>query len=61
MLAAASHCLSCPADELVRTILGFRRRFVGLAPQIDDTSIVTVKLTGGPDPDCQCKKHRPGP
>jgi len=32
------------ASELVRMILQYRRRFVGLAPQIDDTSIVAVRF-----------------
>ena len=44
MLEAVADCLSCPADQLVRNILGYRRRFVGLARQIDDTSIVAVRL-----------------
>ncbi len=44
MLEAVKQCQSCSADQLVRNILGYRRRFVGLTRQIDDTSIVTVKL-----------------
>ncbi|RKY12434.1 MAG: hypothetical protein DRP65_01325 [Planctomycetota bacterium] len=44
MLEAVAECLSCPADQLVRNILGYRRRFVGLTRQIDDTSIVAVRL-----------------
>lgn len=32
------------ANQMVRNILGYRRRFVGLAKQIDDTSIVAMKL-----------------
>ena len=32
------------AEHLVRNILSYRRRFVGLARQIDDTSIVVIKL-----------------
>ena len=44
MLEAVKQCQGCPADHLVRNILGYRRRFVGLTRQIDDTSIVTVKL-----------------
>jgi serine phosphatase RsbU (regulator of sigma subunit) len=32
------------ADQVVRTILQYRRRFVGLANQLDDTSIVAVRL-----------------
>ena len=30
MVAAAMQCAGCPADEMVRTIIGLRRRFVGL-------------------------------
>ena len=44
MLEAVKQCQGCPADQLVRNILAYRRRFVGLTRQIDDTSIVTVKL-----------------
>jgi sigma-B regulation protein RsbU (phosphoserine phosphatase) len=44
MLEAVADCLDHPADQLVRNILGYRRRFVGLARQIDDTSIVAVRL-----------------
>ncbi|HPD45794.1 MAG TPA: SpoIIE family protein phosphatase [Anaerohalosphaeraceae bacterium] len=59
MVAAAMQCAGCPADEMVRTIIGLRRRFVGLAPQIDDTSVVAVKLDGSADdPNCECKKRK---
>jgi len=34
------------ADHIVKNILRYRRRFVGLAKQIDDTSIIAVKVTG---------------
>ena len=44
MLEAVRDFPDCSADQLVRNILRYRRRFVGLARQIDDTSIVTVKL-----------------
>jgi sigma-B regulation protein RsbU (phosphoserine phosphatase) len=44
MLKAIEKCQDCPADQLIRKILGYRRRFVGLSRQIDDTSIVAVKL-----------------
>jgi serine phosphatase RsbU (regulator of sigma subunit) len=44
MLKAVKQCQGCPADQLVRNILGYRRRFVGLTRQTDDTSIVAVKL-----------------
>ncbi len=32
------------ADQMIKTILQYRRRFVGLARQIDDTSIVVVRF-----------------
>ncbi len=32
-----------PADQMIRNILGYRRRFAGLVRQIDDTSIVVIK------------------
>jgi len=44
MLEAVAECYGCPAGQLVRNILAYRRRFVGLARQIDDTSIVAVRL-----------------
>ncbi len=33
------------AEHIVRNILRYRRRFVGLARQLDDTSIVAIKVT----------------
>ena len=33
------------ADQIVNNILLYRRRFIGLAHQIDDTSIVAIKVT----------------
>jgi len=44
MLEAVADCPGRPAGQLVRNILTYRRRFVGLARQIDDTSIVAVKI-----------------
>ena len=32
------------AEQMVKNIIGYRRRFVGLASQIDDTSIIVVKV-----------------
>jgi sigma-B regulation protein RsbU (phosphoserine phosphatase) len=32
------------AEELIGNMLGFRRRFVGLANQFDDTSVVAIKV-----------------
>jgi sigma-B regulation protein RsbU (phosphoserine phosphatase) len=38
------------AGEIVNNILGYRRRFVGLARQVDDTSIIVVSANrSGPD------------
>jgi serine phosphatase RsbU (regulator of sigma subunit) len=33
------------ADEIIGNLLGYRRRFVGLARQIDDTSIVAITIS----------------
>ncbi|MHC4664484.1 MAG: PP2C family protein-serine/threonine phosphatase [Planctomycetota bacterium] len=41
----------CPAEQMVRNILAYRRRFVGLARQTDDTTIVTVKVDGTAAPE----------
>ena len=61
MLSAARECMDCSADQLVRRILGYRRRFVGLARQIDDTSIVAVKLDrDANNPDCDCSSIKMG-
>ena len=44
MLEAVADCPGRPAAQLVRNILAYRRRFVGLTRQIDDTSIVAVNI-----------------
>ncbi|MHC4396700.1 MAG: SpoIIE family protein phosphatase [Planctomycetota bacterium] len=44
MLKPAKKFASEPAERIVKNILRYRRRFVGLARQIDDTSIVVVKV-----------------
>lgn len=38
------------AEEGVKNILGYRRRFVGLAHQVDDTSLVAVKVDRRAEP-----------
>lgn len=51
-------CLRCSADQLIHSILGYRRRFVGLASQTDDTSIVVIRRDDAnpcDDSDCDCK------
>jgi serine phosphatase RsbU (regulator of sigma subunit) len=37
------------ASQVINNILAYRRRFVGLARQVDDTSMVVVRVakTGG--------------
>lgn len=60
MLAAAKRFVDCPADHIVRNVLAYRRRFAGLARQIDDTSLIAVKI-GEPRrtevcDECQCYK-----
>ncbi len=44
MLEAVQRFADCPADHVIRNVLAYRRRFVGLARQVDDTSIVVVKV-----------------
>jgi len=50
MLKAIDQCPSCCAENLIKNLLGFRRRFVGLAPQTDDTSVVAVKMDSSANP-----------
>ena len=38
-------CATGTAQEIVNNILAYRRRFIGLARQTDDTSIVAVRIT----------------
>ena len=55
MLTAATECTECSADQMLRRIIAHRRRFVGLARQIDDTTIVAVKLDADQFcDDCDC-------
>ncbi len=44
LLKTAKKCVADPAEHMVKSILGYRRRFVGLARQTDDTSIIVVKV-----------------
>ena len=44
LLKAAKYFNSMPAEPMSRNILSYRRRFVGLADQVDDTSFVIVKV-----------------
>jgi len=44
MIELARKFIKDPADQMIKNILAYRRRFVGLARQIDDTSLVVVKV-----------------
>ncbi len=44
MLETAKQFASLEAGQMVKNILGHRRRFVGLASQVDDTSIIVIKV-----------------
>jgi sigma-B regulation protein RsbU (phosphoserine phosphatase) len=44
MLEAAKKFAKEPAAIMLHNILGYRRRFVGLSKQIDDTSIVVIRV-----------------
>jgi len=44
MLETARKFADGSAEQIVKNILGYRRRFVGLASQRDDTSIIVVKV-----------------
>jgi sigma-B regulation protein RsbU (phosphoserine phosphatase) len=44
MLETAKKLASLEAGQMVKNILGYRRRFVGLASQVDDTSIIVIKV-----------------
>jgi sigma-B regulation protein RsbU (phosphoserine phosphatase) len=47
MLDAAKKFTSHSAEQMIQDVLGYRRRFVGLARQIDDTSMVVVRIENG--------------
>ncbi|MFA5239081.1 MAG: GAF domain-containing SpoIIE family protein phosphatase [Phycisphaerae bacterium] len=44
MLETAKKFASLEAEQMVQNILGYRRRFVGLAKQVDDTSVIVIKV-----------------
>jgi serine phosphatase RsbU (regulator of sigma subunit) len=46
MIQAAKKFSSNSAEQMINNILTYRRRFVGLARQIDDTSIIVIKVNG---------------
>jgi len=51
MLKTAKNFTVGSAVQMVKNILRYRRRFVGLANQIDDTSIIVVKADGTAEPE----------
>ncbi len=57
MLEATKRFADCSADHVVRNVLAYRRRFAGLARQIDDTSIIAVKV-GEPRRGSDCAECR---
>jgi sigma-B regulation protein RsbU (phosphoserine phosphatase) len=44
MLEAAHRFVDCPANHVARNLLAYRRRFAGLARQVDDTSLIAIKV-----------------
>jgi sigma-B regulation protein RsbU (phosphoserine phosphatase) len=44
LLQTAKKFTNDSAEQMLGNILGYRRRFVGLARQVDDTSIIVVKI-----------------
>jgi len=59
MIEAAKKGLACTADHIVKNILRFRRRFVGLASQVDDTSLIVAKVGQASTPNgvCSCQDN----
>ena len=60
MLKALDKCPRASAKGLVQHLLGYQRRFSGLASQTDDTSIVVIRRddnvnTCDVDEECQCQ------
>jgi len=44
LIITAKQFVACSAEQMVKNVLAYRRRFIGLARQTDDTSIVVVKV-----------------
>ncbi len=51
LLKTAKKFTAGSAEQMVKNILGYRRRFVGLARQVDDTSIIVVKADRTVEPE----------
>lgn len=50
MLESLEKCRLCCAENMIKNLLGLRRRFVGLAQQTDDTSVVAIKMDSTANP-----------
>jgi sigma-B regulation protein RsbU (phosphoserine phosphatase) len=65
MLEALKRFVKCPAGRMVQNLLAYRRRFAGLARQIDDTSVIAMKIgepcKGEDGRDCEEMEARVGP
>jgi serine phosphatase RsbU (regulator of sigma subunit) len=44
LLKTAKKSTTDTSEQMIKNILGYRRRFVGLARQFDDTSMVLVRV-----------------
>ena len=51
LLAAAKQFTAGSAAQMVKNVLAYRRRFIGLARQTDDTSIIAVRVDRNQEPD----------
>ncbi|UCE99615.1 MAG: SpoIIE family protein phosphatase [Planctomycetota bacterium] len=51
LLETATKLTTGSAEQMVKNILRYRRRFVGLARQVDDTSIIVVKVDRTAEPE----------
>lgn len=52
LLDAIQSCCESSAEALINNLLAYRRRFVGLASQVDDTSIVVLRMDK--EANCPC-------
>ncbi len=50
LLKTAKKFTAGSAEQMIKNILGYRRRFVGLTKQLDDTSLIVVKVDRTAEP-----------
>ncbi|MEN8126976.1 MAG: GAF domain-containing SpoIIE family protein phosphatase [Planctomycetota bacterium] len=64
LIEALKQCPRCLPKQLIHSTLGYRRRFVGLASQTDDTSIVAIRRDDNANTcennDCGCQEESAG-